>query len=423
MTSAARITKAADRDIDDMTIKVGTGMQQVLKGFRVVDFTQIAAGPVCTMMLGDRGADVIKIEAPAGELGRQLGPPWQNGQSVIFMALNRNKRSVVLDLKSDEGLQAAKQLISTADILVESFRPGVMRRLGLDYESARSLNPKVIYCSISAYGQHSPDAQKAGVDGIVQAVSGLMSVCGVPGSEPSKVQPPVIDVSTGILATLAVQDAILHRQLTGEGQWLDISMYESALQLQQTSLASYFSSKEVPEPCGSGAPYSAPNEAYPTSDGWVMVAAYHPKRWQAFCRLLALQQYENDPRFATSTDRVGNRSEMNALVASAMRQKSTQEWLGLFEEADILCAPVANYADVAASAAFVEGGYKKSFLHAEAGQIDVIRPYLPMAGVKKTVQISPAPSLGEHTQEVLNEFAANTGSGAPDMSARVGVRS
>ena len=405
-----------------MTIKVGTGMQQVLKGFRVVDFTQIAAGPVCTMMLGDRGADVIKIEAPGGDLGRQLGPPWQNGQSVIFMALNRNKRSIVLDLKSDEGLQAARQLIATADIVVESFRPGVMQRLGLDYETARALNPKVIYCSISAYGQHSPDAQKAGVDGIVQAVSGLMSVCGVPESEPSKVQPPVIDVSTGILATLAVQDAILQRQLTGEGQWLDISMYESALQLQQTSLASYFSSNEVPEPCGSGAPYSAPNEAYPTSDGWIMVAAYHPKRWQAFCHLLDLQQYENDPRFATSTDRVENRREMNALIAPVMQQKTTQEWLQLFEEADILCAPVADYSDVTVSAAFVEGGYRQSFVHAEAGQIDVIRPYRPVAGVKDVADLKPAPSLGQHTDEVLTELTAASASAASAVSEKEEVR-
>jgi len=387
-------------------------MKQTLAGLRVVDFSQVAAGPVCTMMLGDRGADVVKIEAPSGDLGRQLGPPWQNGQGVIYMALNRNKRSVVLDLKTPEGLHAARELVAGADVVVESFRPGVMARLGLDYESVRPRNPRLIYCSISAYGQHGPDADKPGVDGIVQAVSGLMSVCGLPGGEPSKVQAPVVDMSTGILATLAVQDALMHRQATGEGQWLDVSMYESALQLQQTSLASYFATREVPEPCGSGAPYSAPNEAYPTRDGWIMVAAYHPRRWQQFCELLGLRDAEHDPRFRTSSDRVQNRVALAEVVAPAMRAKATREWLEIFEAADIICAPVANYADVVASPTFAEGGYTESFVQKEAGYIEYIRPYFPVAGTREPVAaVRPAPSLGEHTEEVLAGLPARRADG------------
>ncbi len=379
----------------------GNEMKGILAGLRVVDFTQVAAGPTCTMMLADRGADVIKIEATTGDLGRQLGPPWQNGQSVIYMALNRNKRSVVLDLKTSDGIQAARRLIAGADIVVESFRPGVMRRLQLDYDTVRVGNPKLIYCSISAYGQHSPDADKPGVDGIVQAVTGLMSLCGLPGEEPSKVQTPIVDMTTGILATLAVQDALLHRQATGEGQWLDVSMYESALQLQQTSLASYFSDREVPRPCGSGAPYSAPNEAYPTRDGWIMVAAYHPQRWHAFCHLLGLQQYEHDVRFSTSSDRVQNRRELADIVATAMRTKSTKEWLPIFEEADIICAPVANYADLVSSPTFAAGEYTASFQHKEAGRVEFVRPFAPGAAKSSDALITPAPALGEHTEEIL----------------------
>ncbi|MCI2811280.1 CaiB/BaiF CoA transferase family protein [Eoetvoesiella caeni] len=380
-------------------------MKSILAGLRVADFTQVAAGPTCTMMLADRGADVIKIEAPTGDLGRQLGPPWQNGQSVIYMALNRNKRSVVLDLKTDEGIRAARQLVAGADIVVESFRPGVMRRLGLDYETVRAINPKLIYCSISAYGQRSPDAGKPGVDGIVQAVTGLMSLCGLPGEEPSKVQTPIIDMTTGILATLAVQDALLHRQATGAGQWLDVSMYESALQLQQTSLASYFSDRVVPRPCGSGAPYSAPNEAYPTRDGWIMIAAYHPQRWHAFCQLLGLQQYEKDVRFSTSGDRVQNRRELADIVATALRSKTTKEWLPLFEAADIICAPVANYADLVSSPTFAAGGYTASFQHKEAGHVEFVRPYAPAVAKPSDISITPAPALGEHTEEVLAGLA------------------
>ncbi len=393
-------------------------MRGTLAGIRVVDFSQVAAGPTCTMMLADRGADVVKVEAPGGDLGRQLGPPWQKGQSVIFMALNRNKRSIVLDLKTAGDVDVARRMIAQADVVVESFRPGVMRRLGLDYEAVRSLNPALIYCSISAYGQHSPEAGKPGVDGIVQAVSGLMSVCGVPGGEPSKVQAPVIDMTTGILATLAVQDALLHRQQTGEGQWLDVSMYESALQLQQTSLASFFSTGEVPQPCGSGAPYSAPNEAYPTRDGWIMVAAYHAKRWTTFCELLGLRDVENDARFATSSDRVAHRRELAEIVTPVLRDKTTAQWLVLFEAADILAAPVADYAQVTTSPAFTEGGYTGEFQQKDAGGIQYIRPYAPGATPASCHgEVMPAPALGEHTQAIL---AALSSSDEAARAARAG---
>lgn len=389
-------------------------MKATLAGIRVLDFSQVAAGPTCTMMLADCGADVIKLESPGGDLGRQLGPPWQNGESVIFMALNRNKRSMVLDLKTVEGSAHARQLMAEADIVVESFRPGVMRRLGLDYEAAKALNPAVIYCSISAYGQHSPDASKAGVDGIVQAVSGLMSVCGAPGGEPSKVQAPVIDMATGILATLAVQNALLHRLQTGQGQWLDISMYESALQLQQTALASFFSTGEMPQPCASAAPYSAPNEAYATRDGWVMVAAYHPKRWAALCQLLDLPGMEHDPRFASSSERVAHRQALTELLAPVLRGRTTQEWLDLFDAADILAAPVADYAQVTQSAAFIQGNYIAAFQHHAAGAVQCLRPYGPVAGLNQGLgQAKPAPALGEHTQEILAELLA----GRPLMAA------
>lgn len=382
-------------------------MQATLKGIRVIDFTQVAAGPTCTMMLADRGADVIKVEAPTGDLGRQLGPPWQNGESVIFMALNRNKRSIVLDLKTPQGVETAKQLIAQSDILVESFRPGVMDRLGLGYDVARQLKSGLIYCSISAYGQHGASNDKPGVDGIVQAVSGLMSVCGFPSGEPSKVQAPVIDMTTGFLATIAVQDALLHRASTGEGQWLDVSMFASSIQLQQVSLASYLSTKEVPVPCGSGAPYSAPNEAYPTRDGWIMVAAYHPQRWQAFCSLLGLDALIEDARFKSSTERVMNRQQLAELISPVMRARTTHEWISMLERADIICAPVANYADVTESALFSEGQFTTRFDHADAGELEVIAPFYPSEqGCRPTVQVKAPPRLGEDTQAILDSLAS-----------------
>lgn len=391
-------------------------MNQTLAGLRVIDFSQVAAGPTCTMMLADRGADVVKIEAPSGDLGRQLVPPQQGGHGVIFLTLNRNKRSMVLDLKDPQGLETARQLIAGADIVVESFRPGVMQRLGLGYDVARALRPDVIYCSISAYGQRSSDRDRPGVDGILQAVSGLMSVTGVADGEPCKVQAPIVDMTTGILATLAIQDALLHHAATGQGQWLDVSMYAATMQLQQTAMASYFSCGEVPEGNGSGAPYSAPNEAYRTQDGWVMVAAYHPKRWQAFCQLLELDGIEHDPRFATSAHRVANRPALTRAIAPAMLRRTTAQWLRLLEAEDIICAPVANYRDVADSAAFRSGGFTATYLHPEAGQVDMIGPFhAAMDGSPPAPR--PAPLLGQHTQDILAELRQGSINSTDDSTA------
>lgn len=381
-------------------------MNDSLFGLRVIDFTQVAAGPTCTMMLADRGADVIKIEAPTGDLSRQLGPPWKNGESVMFLSLNRNKRSVVLDLKQDEDVEAAKRLIAQADIVVESFRPGVMERLGLGYEAMRTLNPDLIYCSISAYGQNGAGREKPGVDGIIQAVSGLMSVTGTASGEPTKVQPPIVDMVTGFMGMIAILDALRIRDRTGQGQWLDVNMFASAMQLQQTALASYFASGEVPAPCGSAAPYAAPNEAYPTRDGWVMIAAYHEQRWRAFCRVLGLEQLLEDPRFRTLSSRVEYRNDLFDIVSVPLKSKTTAEWLVEFESADIICGPVANYADVTQSPQFLESDLTVRFTHPVAGDINAIGPMRTCIYEGQPVRrIQAPPCLGEHTREVLVQLA------------------
>jgi crotonobetainyl-CoA:carnitine CoA-transferase CaiB-like acyl-CoA transferase len=384
-----------------------TRMNDSLSGLRVIDFTQVAAGPTCTMMLADRGADVIKIEAPTGDLCRQLGPPWINGESVVYLSLNRNKRSVVLDLKQQQNVEVARQLVAQADIVVESFRPGVMERLGLGYQAMRELKPDLLYCSISAYGQTGPSREKPGVDGIIQAVSGLMSITGTASGEPTKVQAPVVDMVTGFMSTIAILDALRMRDRTGQGQWLDISMYASAMQLQQTALASYLASGEVPVPCGSGAPYAAPNEAYPTKDGWIMVAAYHEQRWRAFCRLLDLDSLPQDIRFSSLSSRVQYRDDLFDIVAVPLKQKTTAEWIAEFEQADIICAPVANYADLTRSAQFVRSSPTVRFTHPAAGEVDVIGPMRTSLSADQPVPaIRPPPRLGEHTREVLAEVLA-----------------
>ena len=239
-------------------------LRNALDGLIVVDFTQIGAGPTCTMLMADMGARVIKVESPEGELGRGLGPAWIGDDAALFHGFNRNKLGVSIDLKSVSGVAVAMRLIAGADVVVESMRPGVMSRLGLGFDQLAEQHPGLIYCSISAYGQSGPYADRAGVDGIVQADSGLMSLIGIEGSEPCKVQAPVVDVMTGYVASMAILAKLAQRARDERGGHLDVNLLNCALALQQSSITSYFADGELPVRAGSAAPYSAPNQAFET---------------------------------------------------------------------------------------------------------------------------------------------------------------
>lgn len=377
-------------------------LTRALTGLKVLDFTQIAAGPTCTLMLADMGADVIKVEALAGELGRGFVPRL-SGESITFMSLNRNKRSISLNLKDPEHLRQCLELIATADVLVESFRPGVMDRLQLGYENISAGNPSLIYCSISAYGQTGSWRDKPGVDGVIQAASGLMSVTGSPDAPPCKVQVPIVDMTTGYLAALAVLGAVNQRHREGRGQYIDISMFGSAIALQQSSLASYLVDQKVPERIGSAAPYAAPNEALRCSDGWIMVAAYHPERWRALCSALNAPELTTDERFGDVASRITNRVILVQELESRMATGSKAYWLREFEAVDIICAPINDYAEVVSSLPYVEGQFSQQFDHPKAGVITMPRsPLTPADETQGTKR--PPPLLGEHTREVLESL-------------------
>lgn len=373
-----------------------------LTGLKVIDFTQIAAGPTCTMMLAGLGANVIKIEAPSGELGRAL-TPHVNDESVSFMALNRNKRSVALDLKNKAHLRIARQLTATADVVVESFRPGVMDRLSLGYQQIQEDNPRVVYCSISAYGQEGPWKDKPGVDGVVQAVSGLMSVTGVAGSAPCKVQVPIVDVVTGYLASVAVLAALAQRDREGVGQHLDVNMFASAIALQQAAFSVYMADGVVPDRLGSAAPYAAPNEALRCADGWIMVAAYHPARWEALCEVLGIPDKAADPRFADLPRRIANRPELIQLLEEQMVKRSKNEWIGAFQAADIICGPINDYSEVVNSSQFAHFRMAEKIVHPAAGEM--VMPRFPLSAVGELPSTRrPAPLVGEHTKDILSEL-------------------
>ncbi|MFM7009900.1 MAG: CaiB/BaiF CoA transferase family protein [Betaproteobacteria bacterium] len=378
-------------------------INKALEGVRVLDFTQIGAGPLAGMQMGDMGAEVIKVEAPTGDIGRKLGPPWQNGESVVSMCFNRNKRSLIVDLKKPEGATLIKELAANSHIVLESFRPGVMDRLGIGYEALRQVNPKIVFASVSAYGQTGPWRDKPGVDGIVQAVSGLMSNIGDENSPPMKVLVPAVDMVTGFLTTSTVMAALRVVEATGLGQHLDMSLYNSAVMFQQSALASYLSSGEKPIRIGTAAPYSAPNEAYPTKDGWIMIAAYHDDRWPALCKLLNKPELATHPDFASIPLRVANRKKLMSELTVLLASKTSAQWQELMEAQDIICGPIADYDMVMESPQLKHNGLIVDTPNSVAGNVRMPGLAVGDRNAQSRVRYGP-PALGEHSREVLSEY-------------------
>ena len=378
-------------------------INKALEGVRVLDFTQIGAGPLAGMQMGDMGAEVIKVEAPAGDIGRKLGPPWQNGESVVSMCFNRNKRSLIVDLKKSEGAILIKELAASSHVVLESFRPGVMDRLGIGYDALRAVNSKIVFASVSAYGQTGPWRDKPGVDGIVQAVSGLMSNIGDENSPPMKVLVPAVDMVTGFLTTSTVMAALRVVEATGLGQHLDMSLYNSAIMFQQSALASYLSSGEKPIRIGTAAPYSAPNEAYPTKDGWIMIAAYHDDRWPALCKLLNKPDLAIHPEFSTIPLRVANRKKLMTELTVLLASKTSAQWQELMEAQDIICGPIADYDMVMASPQLKHNGLIVDTPNSVAGNVKMPGLAVGDRDAQSRVRYGP-PTLGEHSCEVLAEY-------------------
>ena len=392
-------------------------LRHALDGLTVVDFTQIGAGPTCTMLLADMGARVIKVESPSGELGRGLGPGWVGDDAALYHAFNRNKLGVALDLKSQGGLSVARRLVAGADVIVESMRPGVMERLGMGHRQLLALHPALIYCSITAYGQSGPFADHAGVDGIVQADSGLMSLIGIDDAEPCKVQAPVVDVMTGYVAAMAVLAKLAQRGRNSQGGHLDVNLLNSALALQQSSMTGYLADGELPRRMGSAAPYSAPNQAFKTREGWLMIAAYMPERWTKLCDVLGIPHIAVDPRFADSPSRVKNRRAMVEIVTRALKERTADEWIPLLEAADILCARVATYRDVERHPQVAFNGMLAEVSHPVHGVLRM--PGFPVDSAQaNAVPHQAAPACGQHTCDVMRDLGFSAGEIAELLEAK-----
>jgi crotonobetainyl-CoA:carnitine CoA-transferase CaiB-like acyl-CoA transferase len=375
-------------------------LTDALSGLTVLDFGQLIAGPVAAMWLADLGATVIKVEPPGGELARRLGPPWQRQESLTALTSNRNKLGLCVDLKKPEGITIVRRIARKVDIVIENFRPGVAKRLGIDHASLSSLQPALITCSLSAFGQRGPWRDRPGVDGILQAATGIMSAINGPDGTPGKVPLPFADMTGAMFATIAILGALRKRDVTGQGSHLDISLYNSMLMIQQLTLAGYLGSGELPQPAGSAAPYAALNEALPTSDGWIMIAAYQEPRWQRLCQVIERCDLLSDRRFSTNRDRVGHRTELRAALDPVFRSKPTQHWLALLQAADIIVAPVANYEEVTRSEQYAASGIEIEIDHGLAGRFRM--PGFGLDGPAPSA--NPPPLVGEHSRNILARF-------------------
>jgi crotonobetainyl-CoA:carnitine CoA-transferase CaiB-like acyl-CoA transferase len=375
-----------------------------LAGIRVADFSRVLAGPLATMLLADLGADVIKVERPGtGDDTRGWGPPFVGKDAAYFLALNRNKRSVVLDLATDEGVSAAHKLAISSDVLVENFRPGLMARFGLDHGSLVRTHPKIVYCSLTAFGEEGEAATRPGYDIIVQALSGLMSFTGHPGGEPTKVGVALLDVICGLYAANAIQAALLGREATGVGGRVSVSLFDASVAALVNQAANFLLGGVVPRPMGNAHPNIVPYQLFDSADRPFILAAGNDRLFARTCEVIGLPLLAQDARFATNGSRVRNREELLPLLQEAFSRRSAVEWLASLEEASVPCAPVRRVDEVFGSP---EGtAMVQEVDDPIRGLLRLVADPIRLSGTLAEVR-SPPPRLGEHTEEVLRELDA-----------------
>jgi crotonobetainyl-CoA:carnitine CoA-transferase CaiB-like acyl-CoA transferase len=373
-----------------------------LEGIRVLDVTQVMAGPFCAMQLCDMGADVIKVEPPGGDSTRRMAGATGT-DSAGFNAVNRGKRGIVLDLKTRMGQDAFKRLVRRSDIVIENYRPGVMRTFGLDYASLAPEHPALIYASISGYGQTGPNASKGGFDLIAQGVSGLMSVTGEPGGPPMKVGVPLTDLGAALFALSAVLAALHYRNRTGRGQYIDTSLIEAGIALSVWESAQYFAEGVTPEPLGSAHRMFAPYQAIRCADGYITLGAANDRLFQWTCELLGHPEWMHDPAYANDTLRVRNRAALVAQIESITIEQTREYWLAQFDAAGIPCGPINNYAEAFADPHIQSRKMVVEVDHPTLGRLRMPGPPVKMSETPVRVE-RRAPLLGEHTREVLREI-------------------
>jgi crotonobetainyl-CoA:carnitine CoA-transferase CaiB-like acyl-CoA transferase len=378
-------------------------MNGPLAGVTVLELAQIMAGPSCGAQLADLGADVVKVERmPGGDDTRRYAEPSVNGESAAFMMMNRNKRAIAVDLKTEGGRGVLRRLAGRADVLLENFRRGALDRMGLGFDALHALNPALVYCSISGYGRSGPAADKGGFDLIAQGVSGLMSITGEAGRPPVKVGSPVTDLNAGILAALGIVAAYVHRLRTGEGQFVDTSLLEAGIHQTAWQAAIYFATGVAPGPGGSAHVLAAPYQAFPTMDGWINIGGANQANWERIARLVGAPELIDDARFATNSARMAHRDELAQLLAEHLRTRPTQEWLRRLDAAGIPAGPINDIGQMAADPQTLAREMVVDLDHPVAGRTKALGVPLKFSATPGGIR-RPSPTYGQHTREVLRQ--------------------
>ena len=379
---------------------------QPLNGIRILDLSRVLAGPYCTMVLGDLGADVIKVESPEGDETRGWGPPFAGeaqGESAYYLCVNRNKRSIVLNFKTKEGLAILHELVKQSDVLVENFRVGTLARFSLDFESVSALNPRLIYCSITGFGQTGPLRDKPGYDFMIQAMGGLMSITGEPDGEPMKVGVAVADLFAGQNAVIAILAALQARNENGRGQHLDISLFDSQVGMLANVASNYLISGNSPTRYGNAHANIVPYQGFQASDTWFVIAVGNDRQFERLCEVIGNQEFALDPRFNLNSERVKNREELISLLRPIFLKKTAGEWLSVLEVAEIPCGPI-NTLDKVFAESQVEA--REMIIPMKHSKIEGLRLVgSPLKFSETPVEYKlPPPRLGEHTEKVLKEL-------------------
>ena len=379
-------------------------LSETLRGMSVLDLSRNLAGPYCTMLLGDLGADVIKVESPrSGDDTRNWRPPEWNGQSATFLACNRNKRSITIDLDTDAGQSVVRRLASRSDVVVSSFRPGSLAKRILDYESLREDNEGLVYCSITAYGPKGPKKDAPGHDPVLQAETGLMSMTGHPDGPAARMGVGVIDLGTGMWAAVGIQAALQNRGQSGLGALVEVSLYETAAWLLSYHVEGYLATGESPQRQGNGTPFVAPYETFATADGDLMVTAGNDQLFVSLCRVLGLSDLAEDPAYAHNADRVAHRTALHTVLEDRFKEKPAGEWQLLLGAEKVPCSRVRSVADLAQDPQLDALGMLVDLPHPDIPDLRVVDIPLSLNGERATHRLPP-PQLGEQTSAILEEL-------------------
>lgn len=379
-------------------------MAGALDGIKVLDLTRVLAGPYCTMILGDLGAEVIKVEAPGGsDDTREWGPPFAGGESAYYLCVNRNKRAITLDLKSDKGIEVIKELVKRSDIVIENFKHGTMEKWGIGYEELKNINPGIIHCSITGFGHNGPYKDLPGYDFIIQAMSGLMSITGTKESGPLKVGVAISDLVTGQYAAIGILAALQERNRSGVGQSIDISLFDSQIATLANVASNYLISGKVPQRLGNQHPNIVPYQSLPTLDGEMAVAVGNDRQFAKFVHVLGLADLAEDERFVTNNKRLQHRDELIEILSERMKEKPASEWLGLLREQGIPAGPINTVADMFDDPQVQARQMIREIDHPTAGKIRLTGSPLKLSRTPIEVKRHP-PLAGEHTEEVLQEI-------------------